>query len=108
MFAMGVKRRCATEYILKAQGKRTQVLSDYIGERSPKKISFGWLTARSQKLEAEFKKTHRLSAWGVLGSTTDGLPFLLTHPVVFRSHYLGKNPSREKSFGSACKILSIS
>jgi hypothetical protein len=22
-----------------------------------------------------------LSAWGVLGSTTDGLPFLLTHPV---------------------------
>jgi hypothetical protein len=40
MFAMGVKRRWATEYILKAQGKRIQVLSDYIGERSPKKISF--------------------------------------------------------------------
>src|SRR5712692_4897881 len=31
------------------------------------------------------QKTHRPSAWGVLGSTTDGLPFLLTHPVVFRS-----------------------
>ena len=31
-------------------------------------------------------KTHRSSAWGVLGSTTDGLPFLLTHPVVFRSN----------------------
>jgi hypothetical protein len=46
-----------------------------------------------------------LSAWGVLGSTTDGIPFLLTHPVVFRSHYLSKNPSREKSFGSAVKFL---
>jgi len=27
------------------------------------------------------EKTHRLSAWGVLGSTTGGLLFLLTHPV---------------------------
>jgi hypothetical protein len=27
-------------------------------------------------------------AWGVLGSASDGLPFLLTHPVVFRSMYL--------------------
>ena len=31
------------------------------------------------------KKTHRMLAWGVLGSASDGLPFLLTHPVVFRS-----------------------
>ncbi|MGA9966634.1 MAG: HAD-IA family hydrolase [Terriglobales bacterium] len=31
--------RDATEYILKAQGKWTQVLRDYIGERSPKKTS---------------------------------------------------------------------
>ena len=30
-------------------------------------------------------KTHRMLAWGVLGSASDGLPFLLTHPVVFRS-----------------------
>jgi hypothetical protein len=31
------------------------------------------------------QKTHRTLAWGVLGSASDGLPFLLTHPVVFRS-----------------------
>src|SRR5258708_35628297 len=31
------------------------------------------------------KQTHRMLAWGVLGSASDGLPFLLTHPVVFRS-----------------------
>ena len=31
------------------------------------------------------QKTHRMLAWGVLGSASDGLPFLLTHPVVFRS-----------------------
>ena len=31
------------------------------------------------------EKTHRTLAWGVLGSASDGLPFLLTHPVVFRS-----------------------
>jgi hypothetical protein len=36
------------------------------------------------KLELN-KKTHRMLAWGVLGSASDGLPFLLTHPVVFRS-----------------------
>jgi hypothetical protein len=30
-------------------------------------------------------KTHRMLAWGVLGSASDGLPFLPTHPVVFRS-----------------------
>jgi 3-deoxy-D-manno-octulosonate 8-phosphate phosphatase (KDO 8-P phosphatase) len=33
--------RDATEYILKAQGKWKQVISDYIGERSPKKSSSG-------------------------------------------------------------------
>jgi hypothetical protein len=33
------------------------------------------------------QKTHRMLAWGVLGSASDGLPFLLTHPVVFRSMY---------------------
>jgi hypothetical protein len=33
------------------------------------------------------QKTHRKLAWGVLGSASDGLPFLLTHPVVFRSMY---------------------
>jgi hypothetical protein len=32
------------------------------------------------------EKTHRMLAWGVLGSASDGLPFLLTHPVVFRSY----------------------
>jgi hypothetical protein len=37
-----------------------------------------------QEVKAGFKP-HRLPAWGVLGSTTGGLPFLLTHPVVFRS-----------------------
>ena len=33
----------------------------------------------------ENKKAHQMLAWGVLGSASDGLPFLLTHPVVFRS-----------------------
>jgi hypothetical protein len=41
-------------------------------------------TAKSQQPRAH-KKTHRMLAWGVLGSASDGLPFLLTHPVVFRS-----------------------
>ena len=36
-------------------------------------------------LADELKPTGRL-AWGVLGLATDGLPFLLTHPVVFRSN----------------------
>ena len=42
--------------------------------------------ARCKSYPAGQRKTHRSSAWGVLGSTTDGLPFLLTHPVVFRSN----------------------
>src|SRR5580704_1685818 len=53
-------------------------------------------------------KTHRSSAWGVLGSTTDGLPFLLTHPVVFRSHYPVKTRLSEKvsrPFVKLCKSL---
>jgi hypothetical protein len=55
-----------------------------------------WLKAKGQELIADFKKAHRLSAWGVLGLTTDGLPFLLTHPVVFRRHYWIKTRFREK------------
>jgi hypothetical protein len=43
------------------------------------------LIADSRKLIAGKEKTHRMLAWGVLGSASDGLPFLLTHPVVFRS-----------------------
>jgi len=39
----------------------------------------------SSSERAQKRKTHRMLAWGVLGSASDGLPFLLTHPVVFRS-----------------------
>jgi hypothetical protein len=52
--------------------------------------SIGWQEPLnfSEKVKSDsYNKTHRPSAWGVLGSTTDGLPFLLTHPVVFRSIY---------------------
>jgi 3-deoxy-D-manno-octulosonate 8-phosphate phosphatase (KDO 8-P phosphatase) len=45
--------RDATEYILKAQGKWTQVLRDYIGERSPQKSSSGLVN--SWEPEAESK-----------------------------------------------------
>src|SRR5208337_962328 len=55
-----------------------------------------WQKAKGQELIADFKKAHRLSAWGVLGLTTDGLPFLLTHPVAFRRHYWIKTRFREK------------
>jgi hypothetical protein len=42
--------------------------------------------ARAVELQLSAKKkTRRMLAWGVLGSASDGLPFLLTHPVVFRS-----------------------
>jgi hypothetical protein len=46
----------------------------------------GCLGANSQELAAK-QKAHQMHAWGVLGSASDGLPFLLTHPVVFRSMY---------------------
>ncbi len=39
----------------------------------------------SYRQDDKKRKTHRMLAWGVLGSASDGLPFLLTHPVVFRS-----------------------
>src|SRR5437660_7334128 len=58
---------------------------------------------KSRELIAKLK-THRPSAWGVLGSTTDGLPFLLTHPVVFRSIYT-VNPIDGKSFALPRKVL---
>jgi hypothetical protein len=43
------------------------------------------LKSHELKAQQPKQKTHRMLAWGVLGSASDGLPFLLTHPVVFRS-----------------------
>jgi hypothetical protein len=64
-----------------------------LGENIPQTLL--WPRAKSPRE----KNTHRLSAWGVLGATTDGLPFLLTHPVAFRSiclvkTHVGKKVSR--------------
>jgi hypothetical protein len=68
-------------------------------------VGLGWLNSQRLELMAESQKTHRLSAWGVLGSTTDGLPFLLTHPVVFRSHYWVKTHPGKKVSGRPVKFL---
>src|SRR5271157_3884444 len=53
------------------------------------------------------KKTHRMLAWGVLGSASDGLPFLLTHPVVFRSMYLNLTPEPEEVPSSFVKLCNL-
>ena len=45
--------------------------------------------ATDQPAERAFRKdknAHRPLAWGVLGLATDGLAFLLTHPVCFQEY----------------------
>ena len=42
------------------------------------------------------RNAHQMLAWGVLGSASDGLPFLLTHPVVFRSISIIKRQKSDK------------
>jgi hypothetical protein len=66
-----------------------------VGIRNTFETARHQVTANGQLLVLK-QQTHRSPAWGVLGSAIGGVPFLLTHPVVFRSIYEYETPPARK------------
>jgi hypothetical protein len=95
----------ATEYILKAQGKWTQVLRDYIGERSPKKSSSGLVNSWEPEAESKNPSVVCLGRARVDNRWATVSPY---SPCCFQESLLVKTRLPEKvshPFVNLCKSL---